>query len=619
MKIRVSRRTKAVVFTIAAVAGVAAVIAPPAFSAQDSTGTAAIRNAGAADAVANRYIVVFKSQGQGIASVSATAASMTQRHGGQVRHTYDAGFNGYSATMSADEAAKVAKDSSVSYVQQVTRMVLTDTQNNPPNWGDDRIDQANLPLNSAYTYPTNPGQGARVYIMDSGINANHQDFSGRVAAGYDFVDNDSNPSDCHGHGTHVAGTAAGTTYGVAKKATITAVRVLNCSGSGANDDIIAGINWIKNNAVKPAVVNYSIGCQQRCTDNSLDNAVKSLIASGVQWVQAAGNAGDNACYYSPQLVPESITVGNTTRTDAKNSGSNYGSCLDIFAPGTDIVSASYSSNTGSATMTGTSMASPHVTGAAAVYLGQNPSATPAQVRNALVNNGTTGKVTSPGSGSPNVLLYTGFMNGGTQPGTVTVANPGNQNATIGQSFSVNNSATGGTAPYTWSATGLPAGLSISTSSGTISGTPTTAGTANVTVTARDNTGKTGSATFTITVSTTGGGCNPVTNGTDYAINDLATTTSPVTVSGCAGNASATSRVAVSIVHTYRGDVVIDLVAPDGSAYRLKNSSTSDSADNINVTYQVNLSSETRNGTWRLRVQDVERNDIGKIDTWTLTV
>ncbi|MEU4801687.1 S8 family serine peptidase [Actinosynnema sp. NPDC023587] len=608
---------KAIACTIAA-SGVVAYSATPAASAPAAQPPATIVNAGSADAVPGRYIVVFKGQGQGAQSVSAAASSLTRQYGGQIRHTYGAVLDGYSTAMSAEAAARLARDPKVQYVQQVTRMVATDTQNNPPNWGDDRIDQRDLPLDNAYTYPTNPGQGARVYVMDSGINANHADFAGRIAAGYDAVDNDSTPQDCHGHGTHVAGTAAGTSYGVAKKATVVAVRVLDCSGSATDDDLIAGMNWVKNNAVKPAVVNYSIGCRQRCTNQTIDNAVKSVIDSGVQWVQAAGNSTDDACYYSPQRLSDAVTVGNSTKSDARRSDSNYGSCLDIWAPGDNIVSASHSSNSGSATMSGTSMASPHVAGAAAVYLAQNTSATPAQVRNALVTNGTTGKLSGINTGSPNVLLYTGFLNGNPQPGDVAVANPGNRTATVGQAFSLDNSASGGTQPYTWSATGLPAGLSIDSATGRVSGTPTAAGTANVVVKATDKAGKSGSATFTITVSTTGGGCAPVTNGTDYVIYDRYTTQSPVTVSGCSGRASATATVAVNVVHTYVGDLVVSLIAPDGSVYVLHNRAGG-SADNINRSYTVNLSNETRNGTWRLRVQDVEVNDTGKIDSWTLTV
>ncbi|WP_436494387.1 proprotein convertase P-domain-containing protein [Actinokineospora sp. HUAS TT18] len=607
------KASRIAILAVAASAGIAAV-AIPAYSAE--TADVAIQNANAADSVPGRYIVKFKNA-RGAAAVSATASDLTRRHGGKLRHQLDL-INGYSATMSEDEAQAVANDPSVASVEQAHYMVALDTQPNPPNWGDDRIDQRDLPLNQSFTYPTNPGQGVHVYVLDTGINANHQDFTGRVAAGYDFVDNDSTPGDCQGHGTHVAGTAAGTTYGVAKKATIHAVRVLDCAGSGSNDDIIAGINWVKNNAVKPAVVNYSIGCRSRCSDATMDNTVKSLIASGVQFVQAAGNSNDDACYYSPQLVPEAVTVGNSNQQDQRYNGtgpSSYGSCLDIWAPGTSIVSAAYNSNTGSATMTGTSMASPTVAGAAAVYLGQNTSATPQQVRDALVTNASVDKLTGINAGSPNRLLYTGFMNGGGST-TVTVANPGNQTTTVNTSASLPNSASGGTSPYTWSATGLPAGLSISASSGTISGTPTATGTSNVTVTATDSSSpaKSGSASFTWTVNPAGT-CSLVSNGTDFAITDNTTVESPVTVSGCSGTASATAKVDVNIVHTYIGDLTVSLIAPDGSAYVLHNK-TGAGTDNLVTTYTVNLSSETANGTWKLRVNDSGPGDSGKIDTWS---
>ncbi|WP_229830186.1 S8 family peptidase [Actinoplanes ianthinogenes] len=453
-------------------------------------------------AVPGRYIVTLKDH----ASIGDQASALTRRFGGQLRHVYDQVQHGFSATLPESQARKLAADPAVASVEQVQRISVQDTQSNPPNWGDDRIDQRSLPLDRSFTYPANPGQGVTVYVLDTGLNANHTEFTGRVGQGIDIVDNDSSPSDCHGHGTHVAGTAVGTTYGIAKKARIVSVRVLDCQGTGTNDDLIAGINWVRSNAQKPAVANYSIGCGSRCTSQAMDSAVSSLISSGVQFVQAAGNSGDDACYYSPQAVAAAITVGNSTSADARNSTSNYGSCLDIFAPGTSIVSASYSSNTGSATMTGTSMASPHVTGAAAAYLGANPSATPAQVRDALVGNGTTGKITSPGSASPNVLLYTGFIGGGT-PGDPTIANPGTQSTPLGQEADLQLTVTGGTKPYSWKASGLPAGLAIGADSGQISGTPTTAGTSTVTVTVTDSTGKTGSTTFTWTV-TSGGGCTP---------------------------------------------------------------------------------------------------------------
>lgn len=458
------------------------------------------------NAVAGRYIVVLKDTASlsTATSVATKAQALAAKFSGRTRHIYTDVLHGFSVAMTAAKAEQLAADPSVAYVEQVQRMSIADTQNNPPNWGDDRIDQRNLPLNSSFTYPANPGQGVTVYILDTGLNASHVEFTGRVKQGTDIVDGDSTPQDCHGHGTHVAGTAVGTTYGIAKKASLVSVRVLNCQGSGFDDDFIAGFNWVRTNAQKPAVANYSIGCTSRCTSQALESAVSSLISSGVQFVQAAGNAGDDACFYSPQRLGAAITVGNSTSSDARNSTSNYGSCLDIFAPGTSIVSASYSSNTGSATMTGTSMASPHVTGSVALYLGQNPNATPADVRNALVTNGTTGKITSPGSGSPNVLLYTGFIGGGTTNPSVT--NPGNQSTAVGQSADLQLQASGGTAPYTWSASGLPAGLSLNSSTGRITGTATTAGTSNVTVTVTDSASKTGSAQFTWTV-TTGGGCS----------------------------------------------------------------------------------------------------------------
>ncbi|WP_020524865.1 S8 family peptidase [Catelliglobosispora koreensis] len=480
-----------------------------------SSGTAAtavpaedgyIVNAASPHAVDGRYIVVLKDQsGAGVQSAGAKAAELTQAHGGSIRHSYAGLFNGFAAQMTAGQAKAMARNSKVSYVEQVLRMSVQDTQNNPPNWGDDRVDQRDLPLNQTFTYPSNPGQGVTVYVLDTGINVSHQDFTGRVGSGYDFVDNDSNPADCHGHGTHVAGTAAGTTYGIAKKATVVALRVLNCQGSGYDDDFIAAINWIRNNGTKPAVANYSIGCGSPCSSQALDSAVQGLVDWGVQFVMAAGNSNQDACGFSPQKVSAGITVGNTTSSDAKNSGSSWGSCLDLFAPGTSIVSASHSSNNGSATMTGTSMASPHVAGAAAVYLGQNSGATSAQVRNALVNNGTTGKVTNPGSGSPNVLLYTGFMNG--TPTGPAVTNPGNQSTVINTAASLQMQASGGTTPYSWSATGLPAGLSISSSSGLISGTPTAAGTSNVTVTVTDASNQSGSTSFTWAVTSSGGTCS----------------------------------------------------------------------------------------------------------------
>ncbi len=290
---------------------------------------------------------------------------------------------------------------------------INSIQPDPP-WGLDRIDQRSLPLNNTYS-AAGSGSGVTVYIIDTGIRTTHDEYSSRVVAGYDFVDNDSDPSDCDGHGTHVAGTAVGSTYGVAKAASVSGVRVLNCSGSGYTSDVVAGMNWVRtNHSSGDAVVNMSLGGGG---SKSIDDAVAALTAAGITVVVAAGNSNDDAQYYSPARAPTAITVGSTTSTDARSSFSNYGSTLDIFAPGSSVLSAWYTSNTASNTISGTSMASPHVAGAAAVYLGLNPGSTPAQVASALTSVSTTDAVTSAGSGSPDRLLYVAdFSSGGGSAG-----------------------------------------------------------------------------------------------------------------------------------------------------------------------------------------------------------
>jgi subtilisin family serine protease len=240
------------------------------------------------------------------------------------------------------------------------------------------------------------------YVIDTGIKYTHQDFGTRASFGYDAVG--TGGVDCNGHGTHVAGTIGGSTYGVAKGIKLVGVRVLNCSGSGTNAGVIAGIDWVTAHAVKPAVANMSLGGG---ASSALDAAVSRSISSGVTYAVAAGNSTANACYSSPSRVGPAITVGATTSTDARASYSNYGTCLDIFAPGSSITSDWYSTNTATNTISGTSMASPHVAGAAALVLANNPAFTPAQVRDSLVGKATANVVTNAGSGSPNRLLYVG--------------------------------------------------------------------------------------------------------------------------------------------------------------------------------------------------------------------
>ncbi|GFJ83865.1 S8 family peptidase [Phytohabitans houttuyneae] len=283
-------------------------------------------------------------------------------------------------------------------------MTASATQLNPPSWGLDRIDQRNLPLNQSFTY--GPSTGVRIYVIDTGVRITHRDFGGRASYGYDAVDGDNVAADGNGHGTFVAGVAACASYGVAKNANIVAVRVLNSSGQGTTAGIIAGIDWVTANAVRPAVANLSLGGG---ASSSLDAAVRRSISAGITYAIAAGNNGVNASGTSPARVAEGLTVGATGRTDARVSWSNYGSVLDLFAPGVDITSDWRTSDTATYTGSGTSFSAPHVAGAAAIYLSGHPSASPATVNAAIVSAATTGVVTGPGSGSPNRLLYIGGL------------------------------------------------------------------------------------------------------------------------------------------------------------------------------------------------------------------
>ncbi|WP_408631840.1 S8 family peptidase [Micromonospora palythoicola] len=391
-------RALAVVATAAAVsaAGTTAAVAAP---------TGEIRGAGASNAVSGSYLVVLRTDAVGAAGSSTArsavpdrASALVKRYGGSVSDTYSAALTGFAAKMTAAQAARLAANPAVAYVEQDQVVTIQATQTNA-TWGLDRIDQRNRPLSTTYTYP-NTASNVRAYIIDTGIRTSHSQFGGRATWGTNTVD--SNNTDCNGHGTHVAGTVGGSTHGVAKGVRLIAVKVLNCSGGGTTTSVVNGVNWVTANAVKPAVANMSLGGG---ASTSIDNAVRNSIASGVSYAVAAGNSNANACNYSPARTSTAITVGSTTSTDARSSFSNYGSCVHIFAPGSSITSAWHTSNSATNTISGTSMASPHVAGAAALVLGANPSYSPAQVKSYLVNNATTGVVTSPGSGSPNRLLF----------------------------------------------------------------------------------------------------------------------------------------------------------------------------------------------------------------------
>ncbi|MFI6036460.1 S8 family peptidase [Streptomyces sp. NPDC051315] len=394
------RSNKVRVTAAATVAAAALVGGLTALPAQAAPAEGRVLAAGSPTAVKDSYIVTLK-QDAGFRASSTTGKDLIKEYGGSVKKTFGAALNGYTATLSAAEARRLAADPAVASVEQDQTVRLADTTQSNAPWGLDRIDQTSLPLSGTYTYPDSGGSGVTAYVIDTGVRITHSQISGRAVNGYDAVDGDTVAQDGNGHGTHVATTIAGTTYGVAKKAKIVAVRVLNNSGSGTTAGVIAGIDWVTANHSGPSVANMSLGGGVSTT---LDAAVRNSIASGVTYAVAAGNSSTTASSSSPARVGEAITVGATTSTDAKASYSNYGSALDIFAPGSSITAGWYTSDTATNTISGTSMATPHVAGAAAVYLASHTSATPAQVATALVNGATTGKVTSAGTGSPNRLL-----------------------------------------------------------------------------------------------------------------------------------------------------------------------------------------------------------------------
>lgn len=360
-----------------------------------------------ANKIENSYIVVLDDEvvgEKGLMSIAPYIASeLATSHRGRITNVYQHALNGFAVNMSEADAEALSQDFRVKFVEEDSVVTADATQSNPP-WGLDRIDQRNRPLNATYTYNWT-GSGVRVYVIDTGIRTAHSQFGGRAANNFDAFG--GNGQDCNGHGTHVAGTVGGSTYGVAKNALLRGVRVLNCSGSGSNSGVIAGVDWVRLNHIAPAVANMSLGGG---ISSALDTAVNNLHNANVTIAVAAGNSnGANACNFSPARAANAITVGSTTSTDARSSFSNIGTCLDIFAPGSGILSAWWTSNTATATLSGTSMASPHVAGAAALYKQANPSASSTTIRNALVNNATTNVITNAGTGSPNRLLYTLFF------------------------------------------------------------------------------------------------------------------------------------------------------------------------------------------------------------------
>ena len=359
----------------------------------------------ATDQGSQRYIVVLKNS---VAKVDEVVSEHSAKSGARAEKVFRHALKGYAATLTDAQLAEVQADARVDYVEPDAEVHAWTTQTGA-TWGLDRIDQRNLPLSGTFTY-TRTGAGVKAYVIDTGIRFTHSQFGGRAVSGYDAVDGGT-ADDCNGHGTHVAGTIGGSTYGVAKGAQLVGVRVLNCSGSGTTSGVIAGVDWVTGNhaAGQPAVANMSLGGG---ASSALDSAVQRSINDGVSYAVAAGNGNaggiaQNACNYSPARVGAAMTIGATDSTDRKASWSNYGGCVDWFAPGVSITSAWYTSSTATRTISGTSMATPHTAGVAALYLQSNPGAAPATVRSALYS-ATTKSIVTSSSTTNNHLLFTNW-------------------------------------------------------------------------------------------------------------------------------------------------------------------------------------------------------------------
>ncbi len=607
----------------------------------------------------NQYIVVLKdevvhtqaaqminstnslSQARAMA-VQEMSVSLATQARGDVKRMYSNAINGFVIqTRASKKLAALLNDPRVAYIEADQVVSIGATQNNA-TWGLDRIDQANLPLNNTYTYDYD-GTGVNAYVIDTGVRITHNQFGNRGRSGYTAINDGNGTNDCQGHGTHVAGTIGSSTYGVAKDATIYAVRVLGCDGSGSNSGVIGGVDWVTANHIKPAVANMSLGGG---ASTALDNAVNAAVQAGVTMAVAAGNDNSNACSYSPARAANAITVGSTTSSDSRSSFSNYGSCLDIYAPGSSITSTWSTSNSATNTISGTSMASPHVAGVAALYLDEFPNATPSQVQAAIESAAIPNKVTDPRSGSPNLLLnnFTGGGGGNPDPDP----DPVDGTLTNGTPVTGLSGASGSTSFFTLAVPAGATNLSFAMSGGSgdadlyvrYGSAPTTgsydcrpykagnsetcnisnvqAGTYHVMI--RGYSAYSGvSLVGSFTPPSGGGGNNNYfenTNNVTIPSNSTGTVSSAINVTRT--GASGTITVKADIKHTYRGDLSAKIFAPNGASGTIHaRNNPNDSGDNLLIDINLNAGTIESSGQWRIEVTDHYNLDGGYIDSWSI--
>ncbi|TCO62166.1 S8 family peptidase [Actinocrispum wychmicini] len=513
--LRRARRAFVGTTALALVLGMAAAL--PA-AAQPGDTAAPLLAAGSPHVVPGRYLVVLKRPDQGL-SPSATPDALTRTrstasaNGGSVRRDFTAALRGFSADLPPAALDALRRDPAVAYVeadqihQQPVRASSQLAQANPP-WHLDRIDQHTLPLDQSYN-PPNDAAGVNVYVLDSGVRATHTEFEGRATGVFTAINDGNGTNDCADHGTFVSSHIAGRTFGAAKKAAIKMVRILHCDNTASTEEIVAGMNWAAANVPAHSVVNMSIESGGGLSDQALDDAAAAMIDHGLLLVLITGNFDKGDCMNSPK-DPRAITMAATTIGDSRNTGpfpSSYGPCVTAFAPGADVTGAGKDSDTTVLTgFYGTSFAAPLATATVAMALKNNPTLTLAQAKDLIVSTATTNVLTNIGAGSPNRLLFAGTS--GTPSQNPVVTNPGNQTSTAGTPVTLAIRATDPQSdPLTYTATGLPAGLTINAGTGVISGAPTTAGVSTVTVTAKDPGGNTGSASFSWKV-TAATGCTP---------------------------------------------------------------------------------------------------------------